>query len=123
MLAQTIVIVDDEPTIRDLLEIVLQRAGYATFAATDGLEGLTMILKYRPSLVILDDDMPLMRGRDLCRNLKNDPQLRAIPIIMHSSHIHSETGFYEDYACADALMPKPSVPRAILDKVKRALKE
>jgi CheY-like chemotaxis protein len=115
-----IVIVDDEQNIQNLLEAVLQRAGYQTLTASDGLEGMTMILKHRPNLIIMDDDMPLIQGRDLCRNLKNDPALRHIPVIMHSSHVRAYATDQE-YACADALLPKPSVPRDILSKVRGLL--
>lgn len=116
-----IIIVDDEQNIQNLLEAVLQRAGYQTLIASDGLEGMTMILKHRPNLIIMDDDMPLLRGRDLCRNLKNDPTLRHIPVIMHSSHVHSAYSTHQEYACADALLPKPCVPRDILSKVRGLL--
>ncbi len=118
MLSPTIMIIDDDKPIRNLLEIVLQRAGYMTLIASDGLEGMSMILEHHPSLIITDDDMPLMRGRDLCCNLKNDPDLRAIPVVIHSTHIKSQFVKREEYACADALLPKPSIPREIIDTVR-----
>jgi len=124
VLSPTIMIVDDEASIQNLLQIVLQRAGYETLVAGDGLEGWMMIIRHHPSLIILDDDMPLMPGRDLCWNIKNDPALRQIPVIMHSTHIRGRFNpDREDYPCADALLPKPSVPREILDKVRGLLGE
>lgn len=117
----TVLIVDDESGFQNLLELVLQRAGYQTLVAGDGLEGLEMIRKYRPHLVILDDDMPRLRGSELCRRLKADPLMRHIPTIMHSASLKMQKPSFRDSIRADAYLPKPSLPREIVDQVRGLL--
>ncbi len=119
----TIIIIDDEKLMQELLQVVLQRAGYQTLVASDALEGLKIIRQRRPHLIILDDNMPHMRGAELCRTLKSDPALRQIPVIMHTSQIRSRDSKTRDYGCADALLPKPSIPREILDQVRDVLSQ
>jgi two-component system KDP operon response regulator KdpE len=76
---QTILLVDDDTTLRELLSDHLQRAGYRVLGATDGRTGLQMALQSHPDLIIMDLMMPGMDGWELCQHLR--PQV-ATPIIM-----------------------------------------
>jgi DNA-binding response OmpR family regulator len=80
-----VLIIEDEPHIVLALEFVLERAGYETAAATDGQTGLELVSRWRPDVVILDIMLPGRNGYDVCRALKADPDLRAIPVIMLSA--------------------------------------
>jgi two-component system alkaline phosphatase synthesis response regulator PhoP len=77
-----VLIVEDEPHIVLSLEILLQRAGFDTVAASDGEEGLELIRRVRPDLVLLDIMLPRRNGYDVCRAVKADPALSSIPVIM-----------------------------------------
>ncbi|MCU7549605.1 GAF domain-containing protein [Chitinophagaceae bacterium LB-8] len=80
----TILVVDDDTSIRSLLQQELGELGYRIEEATNGKEALESIRKHRPDLIILDVMMPEMNGFDLAAILKNDPQTLDIPIIMLS---------------------------------------
>jgi CheY-like chemotaxis protein len=80
----TILVVDDDDSIRSLLRQELTDAGYYVKEATNGKEALDMIRDHRPDLVILDIMMPEMNGFDVAAILKNDPQTMEIPIIVLS---------------------------------------
>ena len=89
----TILIVDDDDSIRSLLSQELSEAGYITEEATNGKEALDSIRKSRPDLVILDVMMPEINGFDVAAILKNDPQTMDIPIIVLSIVQDKARGF------------------------------
>ena len=80
----TILIVDDDDSIRSLLRQEFTDAGYLIEEATNGKEALTIIRNHRPDLIVLDVMMPEMNGFDVAAILKNDPQTMDIPIIVLS---------------------------------------
>ena len=80
----TILIVDDDDSIRSLLQQELGDAGYLIEEAKNGKEALASIRNHRPDLIILDIMMPEMNGFDVAAILKNDPQTMDIPIIVLS---------------------------------------
>jgi DNA-binding response OmpR family regulator len=120
-LMQTILIVDDEEGFLHILQVVLQRAGFATLTASNALDAEKIIKRQAPDLIILDDMMPGMSGSDLCLQLKNDPIYRQIPIIMHSAGLKIHDKSHVQRIGADAVLPKPSQPRDIVEAVKRFL--
>ena len=79
---QTILVVDDEAPIRQVLRQSLEAAGHHVLEAKDGLAGLTMAREERPDLIVLDVMMPAMNGFDVAASLKNDPEYMGIPILM-----------------------------------------
>ncbi len=89
----TILVVDDDDSIRSLLEQELSDAGYLIEQATNGKAALESIRKKRPDLVILDVMMPEMNGFDVAAILKNDPQTMDIPIIILSIVQDKARGF------------------------------
>ena len=82
--AATVLVVDDEVTIRDLLLEYLQMWNYGAVPAGNGTEALEVARRIRPDLIILDVGMLPMSGLDVLRQLKQDPATRAIPVLLHS---------------------------------------
>ena len=89
----TILVVDDDPNIRELLTQELTEAGYQVMAATNGREALAAVRRRQPDLVVLDVMMPEMNGFDVAAVLKNDPQTMEIPIVILSIVQDRERGF------------------------------
>ena len=98
----TILIVDDEAPIRELLAWILRDLGYEVYQAINGREAMALAIRHRPDLVISDVMMPVMGGQELCRWVKRELQ-PAPPVILTSSvggHVVQDTG-------ADAFVQKP----------------
>jgi DNA-binding response OmpR family regulator len=80
-----ILVIDDEIINLEFFELMLSKLGFVVEKAEDGEEGLAMVKKFFPDLIILDNIMPKMSGWELTRILKSDPKYREIPIIMLSA--------------------------------------
>ena len=80
-----VLIADDEPHILLSLEFLLQRAGYETLTASDGLQTLKQVRELRPDIVLLDIMMPNHDGYEVCRAIKTDPELGGTPIVLLSA--------------------------------------
>lgn len=80
-----VLIVEDEPHIVLSLEFLLQRAGYDTVAVADGEEGLALVRRLRPDVVLLDVMLPRRNGYEVCQAIKADLELRTIPVVMLSA--------------------------------------
>lgn len=113
-----ILIVDDEPYILRSLSFVLERAGYRVVTASDGEAGLTKIRELHPSLVFLDIMLPHKNGYEVCAEVKGDPQLADIHVVMLSAkgqQIDRERGMLGG---ANDYMTKPFSPREIVQYVR-----
>jgi len=80
-----VLIIEDESDFAELLDFHLQRRGYDTLLAADGLEGMNEALQRYPDLVILDLMLPKLHGLQVCRLLKSSPVARHIPILILSA--------------------------------------
>lgn len=80
-----ILIVDDEPDIREFISYNLMRKGYSVFTAPDGKTGFEMAVEFRPHLIILDVLMPLMNGYETCMRLRKNPIFANTKIIFLSA--------------------------------------
>jgi diguanylate cyclase (GGDEF)-like protein len=81
----TILVVDDEPHIVQILRFTLEKAGYRVYTAENGQEGLDKLIELQPNLVILDIMMPVMDGYEVCRRMREDFKMNQIPVIMLSA--------------------------------------
>lgn len=112
-----ILVVDDEPYILRSLSYLLTREGYDVVTASNGEEGLARVRELRPSLVFLDIMMPRMNGYEVCEQIKQDPDLVDVYVIMLSAkgqQIDRERGLLGG---ADEYMTKPFSPREIAQRV------
>lgn len=80
-----ILVVDDEPHIRQILKFTLEKAGYHVVACANGIEALERMKRVKPNLVLLDVMMPEMDGYEVCRKMREDFGLSQIPVIMLSA--------------------------------------
>jgi two-component system alkaline phosphatase synthesis response regulator PhoP len=85
MQRKKILIVDDEPDIRDILQIILEEEGYLTHTAAH-LPALQDLLGFQPDLILLDILLAGSDGRAFCRQLKSQPSTAHIPVILMSAH-------------------------------------
>jgi CheY-like chemotaxis protein len=125
-----ILVVDDDPDIRDVLTAILEVQGYQIVTASDGIEGLATLKAERPDLMILDLLMPKMDGYAVCKELK-DPRWSKygdIPILVLTSvredasrrRYELETGLAMD---VDDYVEKPISPPIIVERVAKLLKK
>ncbi len=85
MAGETVLVIDDSPTILKVVQLVLTKAGFRVETASDGEAGLASARETRPDLILLDFVMPRMNGYQVCRSLAADGNLRAVPVVLMSA--------------------------------------
>ena len=106
-MANRILIADDDANLLISLEYLLQRQGYDVVLARDGDQTMKLIRQQPPDLVVLDATMPGLSGFEVCQQVRADPALRQIPIVMLSARAR-ETDIAKGKALgADAYIVKP----------------
>jgi DNA-binding response OmpR family regulator len=120
--APLILVVDDEQDFREIVRHVLERAGYRTITAADGLEGLRLFAEQEPDLVVLDGNLPDIDGIEVCRRLRATEAGATVPIIMCTvrSVLNTVASGFE--AGATGYVLKPFEIEELLDSVGEALK-
>ena len=81
---QVVLVVDDSPTVRKIVQITLQRESIRVVTAGDGLSALAAVADTQPDLILLDIVLPRMDGYNICHLVRNNPDYRDLPIIMLS---------------------------------------
>jgi CheY-like chemotaxis protein len=115
----TVLVVDDEPSFRHILSIILQRAGYQILQASDAVSALKVIEAQTPDLIILDDMMPGMDGSDLCVKLKQDVRYSEIPVVMHTANPKFKDPSLGERIGANGVLLKPALHPEIVAVVGR----
>lgn len=119
---KTVLIVDDEASIREMIAIALEMAGYNYLEAADALTAHGMIVDHRPDLIILDWMLPGTSGIDLARRLKRDDGTNEIPIIMLTARTEEDNRVQGLEAGADDYITKPFSPREMVARLKAVLR-
>lgn len=114
-------IVDDEPHIIRSLSFVLERGGFDVSSATDGEEGLAVARQSKPNLIILDVMMPKKNGYDVCKEIRSDPELEGVHVILLSARGQESDRLLGLSAGADEFITKPFSPAEIVERVKQIL--
>ncbi len=122
MAAKTILIVEDEIPIRDMLRMALGNAGYSTLEAGDIHNAHAQIVDQRPDLILLDWMLPGSSGLELIRRLKRQPATSGIPVIMLTARTEEDNKIDGLEAGADDYMTKPFSPRELLARIKALLR-
>ena len=112
----TILLVDDEPVMRELLHAALAPTGARLLEASEGSQALEMAWDERPDLVVLDVGLPMLNGIDVCRGLKT--HLPAPRVLLVTGNRFAD-GI--DDCGADAIIAKPFTPSALREEVERLL--
>ena len=115
-----ILIVDDEPNIREVVGLYLRREGYDVLSAADGEEGLEQYRQGRPDLVVLDLILPKLDGLEVCRRMQAE---RRVPLIMLTARGEEEDRVLGMGAGADDYVVKPFRPRELMARVSALLRE
>ncbi len=117
-----ILLVDDDRVTLTMLEMILSRHGYTVLSARDGEEGLAILNKEKPDVLISDMLIPKIHGLELCKKVKQDPQLKNINVILMTAVYKGAAFHFEAKECgADHFVEKPIDTKGLLDKLKELI--
>ena len=130
-MAKKVLVVDDELDMRTFITTLLETNGYKPVSAEDGVQGLEVARAKKPALIILDVMMPKESGINLYRELKSDPDLKEIPVIMLSA-LSRKTFFHSQRVLDEykgekipepaAYIEKPPEPDELLEAIQNSVK-
>ena len=109
----SILIIEDDRAIADLLVDLLTDEGYAVRQATNGRDGLKLLDQEQPALILCDIMMPVLDGHEVCRRLRANPDYRSIPLVFMSAGV----GAHASECDIIAFLPKPFTVTQVLDLV------
>ncbi len=121
-MAIKILIVDDDPDIRDVLKLTLSEENYEILEACDGEEAIKTIQSNQPDLILLDYKIPKIDGREVCRRIKKDLLLRHLPIIMVTGKGDISDKVDGIDAGADDYVVKPFEPKELMARIRMILR-
>jgi two-component system phosphate regulon response regulator PhoB len=122
MSAQSILIVEDEQAIRDMVGFALSRAGFDLSEAADAMQAQERISEELPDLILLDWMLPGISGIDLARRLKRDDYTKDVPIIMLTARGEEDDKIGGLEAGADDYVTKPFSPRELVARIRAVLR-
>ena len=117
-----ILVVDDEPMIREIARVRLTSAGYEVLEASDGREALVLVRKEQPALILLDLSMPEMSGLDVVREIRNDPRLIEIRVLIMTAIDPDEevSSALRHYGVAE-ILSKAEFVKSVVSRVQEIL--
>ena len=118
---QSVLIVDDEPMTRDLLRLMLERAGFDISEAEDGIDALEKIKDSTPDAVILDVMMPHMDGITVCEILRRQEETADLPVLMLSARTHMDAIEQGLRAGATRYLSKPVSRQDLIQNLREAI--
>lgn len=122
MYKPTILLIEDEEDIAALIKLQAEMSGYKLHVEVDGLNGLLAVKREKPDLVILDLMLPGQSGLDVCRKMKNDDELKDIPVIMISAKSEEIDVVLGLELGADDYVTKPFSPKVLFSRVRAVLR-
>ena len=123
MSGKTILYIEDNEFNRKIVRDLLKRTKYQLVEAQDGEAGVAKALEIQPDLILMDIQLPVLDGHEATRRIKQDPNLRHIPIIVVTSYALSGDDAKAMAAGADAYVAKPFSPRQLLATIRKFLPE
>jgi twitching motility two-component system response regulator PilH len=118
----TVLVVDDSPTVREMVSEHLRQTGINVVEAFDGVDATEKIKISVPDLVVTDVVMPRMNGYELCRWMKSNIKEKVVPVIMCSTKSEEFDKYWGMKQGADAYLTKPYNPAELVDTVKRLIR-
>lgn len=115
-----ILVVEDDPSVQNLLQLLLEGEGFEVITAKDGLEGLVKLDLAHPSLLVLDLMMPNVSGDRLLEEVQEDPRLRNVPVLIVSGR-HDAHESFDEVVGPDNVFPKPIDPTKLIERVEELL--
>ncbi|AVI61970.1 MAG: phosphate regulon transcriptional regulator PhoB [Halomonas sp.] len=122
MTAKTVLIVDDEAPIREMIAVALEMADYHVLEADNAQDAHAMVVDHQPDLLLLDWMMPGTSGIELARRLKREESTAEIPIIMLTAKGEEDNKIQGLEAGADDYITKPFSPRELVARLKAVLR-
>ena len=117
-----ILLIEDEEDIAALIKLQAEISGYKLHVEVDGINGLRAIEREKPDLVILDIMLPGQNGLDVCRKMKNNPELKTIPVIILSAKGEELDIVLGLELGADDYVTKPFSPKILFSRIKAVLR-
>jgi DNA-binding response OmpR family regulator len=117
----SVLVVDDDRRVRELLEIALTAHGFGVLTAADGDEAIRRALGQRPDLVVLDVRLPKKSGLEVCDALRGDTEDPSVPIILVSAAVETDARLQAFARGADDYLAKPFSPKELIARIKRHL--
>lgn len=122
MKKMTLLIIEDEADIQEMIAHGLSKVGYTLLTATNGREGFVSALDHQPDLILLDWMMPEVNGIETLRRLRRDPRTENIPVIMLSAKAEADNKSEGLDAGADDYLAKPFSPKELVSRVNAVLR-
>ncbi len=119
---ETILVIEDETDVSDLIRYHLKKAKYRVLDAADGLQGFTVATEERPDAIILDVMLPKLNGFEVAKKLRADARTESIPLLILSAKGESESRIKGLELGADDYLPKPFSPRELVLRIQALLR-
>lgn len=115
----SILVVDDDAVVRELLRMNFELEGHEVLEADDGVSALAAVREHHPDAVLLDVMMPAPNGFEVCATLRADPELAAMPVVLLTARALSADRVRGHDAGADAYVTKPFDPLELVELIER----
>jgi DNA-binding response OmpR family regulator len=115
-----ILIIDDDPDVRTIMNVFMQKQGYEVATAFNKEDALSKLKDFQPSVILLDVLLSGTDGREFCREIKQNEEMKSVPVIMVSAHPGAAENI-NNYG-ADDFVSKPIDTMSLLEKVERFVK-
>ncbi|MEM9380188.1 MAG: response regulator transcription factor [Planctomycetota bacterium] len=122
MAKESVLIVEDDPDIVELLQYTLEREGYPVMIARNGEKGLSEARRRKPGLIVLDLMLPGLDGLEVCRALKGEDTTKSIPVVMLTAKGEESDVVLGLEFGADDYMRKPFSPRELVARIRAVLR-
>ncbi|NOT58352.1 MAG: response regulator [Deltaproteobacteria bacterium] len=120
-MGKTILVIDDSPSMREMIAFTLKRAGYTILQSGDGQEALAKLGNERVALIITDLNMPVMDGMTFIKEARVNPRLKFTPILMLTTESQEEKKQEGKAAGATGWLVKPFDPQQLLSTIAQVL--
>jgi len=117
-----VLLVEDEQDVAELIRYNLTKEGYDVVLSGNGNEALRLAREHRPDVLLLDIMVPQLNGWEVCRRIKKDPELAAIPVIMVSGRVEEGDKVLGFEVGADDYVTKPFSPRELIARIRAVLR-